>query len=358
MNEPAPGGERNEILSFPWPYRRIATEEAFSLPEVYEAMRGWAATADPAEPDQDFWDFVCTQDGPGLHRVRRQLLDVEHERLEIMDANGVDVQLLSLTAPGVQTFPAAEGTALARLANDRLAELIGKHPGRFAGLASVAPQDPMAAAAEIGRAVTELKLNGVIINSHTGSEYLDEQKYWPLLEAAEALGAPIYLHPRSPAAPMAAAFKKYGLETGIWGFQADAGLHGLRLICGGVFDRFPRLRIVAGHLGEALPFWLYRLDYMHAATVKARRYESMKPIVRKPSEYLRSNVWVTTSGMAWAPAIMFCRDVLGADRVMYAMDYPYEYTPEEVTAQDALPVGAAAKKAFFQGIAEQVFSLA
>ena len=160
MNEPAPGGERNEILSFPWPYRRIATEEAFSLPEVYEAMRDWAATADPAEPDQDFWDFVCTQDTPGLRRVRRQLLDLEDERLEIMDANGVDVQLLSLTAPGMQTFRAAEGTALARLANDRLAELIGKHPGRFAGLATVAPQDPRAAVAEIGRAVGELKLNG------------------------------------------------------------------------------------------------------------------------------------------------------------------------------------------------------
>jgi hypothetical protein len=104
VSEAQHGGERNEILSFPWPYRRIATEEAFSLPEVYEAMRGWAATADPAEPDQDFWDFVCTEDTPGLHRVRRQLLDLEDERLEIMDANGVDVQLLSLTAPGVQNW--------------------------------------------------------------------------------------------------------------------------------------------------------------------------------------------------------------------------------------------------------------
>jgi len=219
-------------MSYPWPYRRIATEEAFCLPEVYEALRGWAAAADPAEPDQDFWDYVFTQDTPGLRRVRRQLLDLDGERLEIMDENGVDVQVLSLTAPGVQTFSAGEGTALARLANDRLAELIGKRPGRFAGLAAVAPQDPRAAAAEIDRAVTELKLNGVIVNSHTGSEYLDEERYWPLLEAAEAHGAPIYIHPRSPAAPMTAAFKKYGLETGIWGFQAETGLHALRLICG------------------------------------------------------------------------------------------------------------------------------
>jgi len=130
-----------------------------------------------------------------------------------------------------------------------------------------------------------------------------------------------------------------------------------RIITAGVFDRFPRLRIVVGHLGEALPFWLYRLDFMHAATVKAGRYESMKPIGRKPSEYLRSNVWVTTSGMPWAPAIMFCREVLGPDRVMYAMDYPYQYVPEEVAISDQLPLDAAAKKAFFQGIAEQVFGL-
>jgi len=241
----------------------IAAEEAFSIPEAYQALRGWAADADPAEPDQDFWDFVFTQDTPGLRRVRRQLLDLDGERLDIMDDNGVDVHVLSLTAPGVQTFSPADGTALARLANDRLAEVIKRHPGRFAGLAAVAPQDPKAAADEISRAITELRLNGVIINSHTGSEYLDDEKFWPILEAAEALGAPIYIHPRSPAAQMAAAFKKYGLETGIWGFQAETGLHGLRLICGGVFDQFPRLKIVLGHLGEGLPYWLYRLDYMH-----------------------------------------------------------------------------------------------
>ena len=113
-----------------------------------------------------------------------------------------------------------------------------------------------------------------------------------------------------------------------------------------------------GFKGVIINSHTHRIDYMHAATVRAGRYESMKPIQRRPSEYLRENVWLTTSGMAWVPAIMFCRDVLGPDRVMYAMDYPYEYTPEEVTIQDALPVDAAAKKAFFQGIAEQVFSLA
>ncbi len=138
--------------------RRIATEEAFSIPEVYQAMRDWSAGADPDEPDQDFWRFVLTQDTPGLRRVRRQLLDLEDERLRIMDANGVDVHLLSLTAPGVQTFEDAQARSLASLVNDRLAETIARHPGRFAGLAAIAPQDPRAAAAEIERAVDKRKI--------------------------------------------------------------------------------------------------------------------------------------------------------------------------------------------------------
>jgi 2,3-dihydroxybenzoate decarboxylase len=115
--------------------------------------------------------------------------------------------------------------------------------------------------------------------------------------------------------------------------------------------------MVVGHLGEALPFWMYRLDYMHGATVRSGRYESMQPIELKPSEYLRRNIWITTSGMAWAPAIMFCREVLGADRVMYAMDYPYEYQVDEVRWQDDLPLTVAEKKQFYQTIAEDVFGL-
>jgi 2,3-dihydroxybenzoate decarboxylase len=148
-----------------------------------------------------------------------------------------------------------------------------------------------------------------------------------------------------------------GLDGAIYGFAVDTGMHVLRIMTAGVFDRFPRLKLVVGHLGEALPFWLYRTDYMHAATVRARRYETMKPVKRKLSEYLRDNVWVTTSGMAWAPAIMFCRDVLGPDRVLYAMDYPYQYAPAEVTAHENLPITADEKADLFQHNAERVFGL-
>jgi 2,3-dihydroxybenzoate decarboxylase len=148
-----------------------------------------------------------------------------------------------------------------------------------------------------------------------------------------------------------------GLDGAIWGFAVETGTHLLRLITKGVFDRFPDLKMVVGHLGEALPFWMYRLDYMHAATVRSGRYESMKPVKLKPSEYLRRNFWITTTGMAWAPAIMFCREVLGPDRVMYGMDYPYEYSVDEVRWQDDLPLTVTEKKQFYQTNAETVFGL-
>ena len=152
-------------------------------------------------------------------------------------------------------------------------------------------------------------------------------------------------------------FLAAGLDGAIYGFGVETGLHLLRIIVAGVFDRFPRLQIIVGHCGEALPFWLYRIDYMHAATVASRRYPFLKRLERKPSDYLRENVYVTNSGVAWEPAIMFCRSVLGANRVMYAMDYPYQFVADEVLVNDRLPLDAAAKRQYFQDNAERVFHL-
>jgi 2,3-dihydroxybenzoate decarboxylase len=134
-------------------------------------------------------------------------------------------------------------------------------------------------------------------------------------------------------------------------------MHLLGIITAGVFDRFPKLKIVVGHLGEALPFWLFRIDYMHRVSVVAKRYASMKPLQRKPSDYMRENVYVTTSGMAWPPAIQFCQSVLGMDRVLYAMDYPYQFVADEVTATDNIAISDADKKKLFQSNAETVFGL-
>lgn len=156
---------------------------------------------------------------------------------------------------------------------------------------------------------------------------------------------------------MIGPFLPRGLDGAIYGFAVETGLHLLRIVLAGVFDRFPRLRIVLGHLGEGLPFWLFRLDFMHRSMVNANRYPGVKPLQRRPSEYLRENVWVTTSGMQWAPAILFTQQVLGVDRVLYAMDYPYQFVPDEVKVTDELPIAEEDRTKLYQLNAERVFRL-
>jgi 5-carboxyvanillate decarboxylase len=257
----------------------------------------------------------------------------------------------------VQVLARGEAVALARDANDQLAAAIRRHPTRLAGMAAVAPQDPQAAAKEIERCVQQLGLRSLVINSHTQGEYLSDPKYWPIFEAAEALGTPIYLHPNTPPASMIGPFLEAGLDGAIYGFGVETGLHALRLITAGVFDRFPKLQIVLGHMGEALPFWAYRLDYMHAATVRSKRYASVQPLQKKPSDYLRENFHITCSGMAWERAIRFTQELMGEDRVLYAMDYPYQYAIDEVRALDAMAMSDATKLKFFQTNAENLFGL-
>jgi 2,3-dihydroxybenzoate decarboxylase len=339
-------------------YKRIATEEAFAPPFVIDLWTKMLREKSSDDPSFNaLQGFYLLHDAPRARDVRAKLQDVGELRLADMDASGIDKQIVSMTAPGPNIFDAATGRSVAIEANDWLAEKVAAHPDRFAGLAAIAPQDPAASAKEIERGVKTLGLKGVIINSHTHDEYLDETKFWPIFEAAEACNAPIYLHPTGPSRDMIKPFLDKGLEGAIYGFAVDTALHAIRIMIAGVFDRFPKLKLVLGHTGEAIPFWLYRLDYMHAAGVRAKRYDSMKPTKRTITEYMRENVWVTNSGVAWAPPIMFCREVLGPERVMYAMDYPYQFVPEEVTASDELPMSLPEKKEYFQGIAERVFNL-
>jgi 2,3-dihydroxybenzoate decarboxylase len=152
-------------------------------------------------------------------------------------------------------------------------------------------------------------------------------------------------------------FLEAGLDGAVFGFGVEVGLHLLRLITIGIFDRYPNLQIIVGHGGEAIPYWLYRLDYMHQAGVKSGRYERMKPLKKTITEYMRENVCITTSGMAWEPPIKYSLDVLGEDRVMYAMDYPYEFVADEVRAHDLLDIPLETKKKLMQTNAERVFKL-
>jgi 5-carboxyvanillate decarboxylase len=339
-------------------YRRIAVEEAFLPPELMKLYLRMIADGTADDPGfVSLWGFYGGEEGARTTRVLQRIQNLGQQRIADMDATGIDMQILSLSCPGVQIFDAPTATALAHSSNDFLAAAIRKYPTRFAGLAAVAPQDPAAAARELARGVQELGLKGAIVNSHTHDEYLDLPKFWEIFEAAESLGVPLYLHPNTPSRQLIQPLLERGLEGAIFGFAVETGLHLLRIITSGVFDRFPKLQIVVGHLGEALPFWLFRIDFMHRRAVAGHRYPTLRKLERTPSEYLRSNVCVTTSGMAWEPAILFAHSVLGPDRLMYAMDYPYQYVPEEVAVTDHLPISLEDIRKLYQLNAERVFRL-
>ncbi|WP_433173403.1 amidohydrolase family protein [Actinoallomurus sp. CA-150999] len=268
--------------------RVIAVEEHMAT----EAFLRVAHGLDVVPGDETEMDLMRTVENP--RGLRARLVDLD-ARLREMDTLGQDMAVLSLNPPGVQPYQAADAVPLAREFNDALAAIVRRHPGRFGGLAAVAPQDPVATAAEIERAMGPLGLNGIMIYSHTGGRYLDEPEFAPLLEAAEANRAPIYLHPRAPS--MLAAYRDYGLPGAIWGYQAEAGLHAMRLILSGTLDRHPGLTVVLGHLGEGIPYWLRRIDNRHAfATRTVGAATPMPRLSLTPSEYFRRNFVITTSG--------------------------------------------------------------
>ena len=338
-------------------YQRIATEEAFATSEQLRLYRRMLTDGSIHDPGfLSLWGFYLQSPSERATQIIERLQNIASRRIADMDATGISMQILSLTSPGVQVFDAATAVSFARDSNDQLAAAIAKYPTRLAGLAAVAPQNPAEAARELERGVRGLGLKGAILNSHTLGEYLDDPKFWDIFAAAEALDVPVYLHPNSPSAGLIQPLLQRGLDGALYGFGVDTGMHLLAIITSGVFDRFPKLKLVVGHLGEALPFWLFRLDYMHRATVASKRYAFMKPLQRQVSDYLRENVYVTSSGMAWAPAIQFCQQVLGVDRVMYAMDYPYQFEASEVLAMDS--VGTAADRNSFYALnARKVFGL-
>jgi 5-carboxyvanillate decarboxylase len=331
-------------------YRRIATEEAFSIPEQMDAQRKLVAETEEYDPDLFLWKIQTDPSGP----VHNKLIDLYDLRLRTMDEYDVDMHVLGLTSTGVQMMDPDKGTAVATIANDRLHDAVQKYPDRFAGLGTFAPQDPARAVKEIERVMTKLKLNGLIINSHTNGEYLSERKYWPILEAIEGLNAPLYIHPRSPIPLMAKAYRTDHLEHAIWGYAAETGLHGLRLITGAIFDQFPKLQIVLGHMGEGIPYWFYRLDFMHG---RVRIGFDRPKLKLTPSEYFKRNFYITTSGMNWEPTLKYCIEVMGADRIMWAIDYPYQDHPDAVEFMDAARISEKDKHKIYHENAERVFKI-
>ena len=332
--------------------RLIATEEAFAPREYIEE---YLKLSDRIDTAASRYLAIYYRKADLVH----QLTDID-SRIEEMDRFGVDMHLIGIAGPGVQAFDAKLGTDLAVIANDTLAAAIARHPTRFAGLAAVAPQDPAAAAREMDRAINKLGLGGVIINSHTQGEFLDDPKFWPIFEAAVALDVPIYLHPNFPAESMAEPYSHYGMMGALWGFGADTSLHVVRMIMGGVFDAFPTLKIVLGHLGEAVPYWLGRLDNRYHNILRRGGLEplGMKKLERLPSEYFRTNFWMTTSGMMTNPPLQFCLDMFGPEKVLFAIDYPYEQTAEAVPFIKAAPLDGEAMRLVTHANAEKLFGIA
>jgi predicted TIM-barrel fold metal-dependent hydrolase len=268
---------------------------------------------------------------PGAHRgndrekllgfdVVAELLNLGDTRLAAMDAAGITQQVISHNQPGCQALDAELAVPAAREINDMLFEAVTAHPDRFLGLAALPTANPSAAVNELDRAVTRLGFKGAVINGHTQGRYLDDKNFWCIFECAQALGVPIYLHPSKPhPAVMKAYFDGYEeLALGAWGFGIDTGAHFLRLVFAGVFDAFPRLTIILGHLGEGLPFMLHRMnDQTRLAAVR-------RGLKRTPAQYLTENLVVTCSGNFSAPAFLCTVMALGIDNVMFSVDWPYE----------------------------------
>ena len=298
--------------------RTIALEEHFWTPELAAA---------PGTGPMAVW-------GP---QIDDRLRDLSTGRLADMDATGIDLQVISHVAPAAQGLKGPEGLARAREANDLLAKAVRAHPGRFAGFATLPTADPHAAADELERATGELGFVGALVNSTLGSNgaFLDDGRFEPLLDRFERLDVPLYLHPAPP--PPALREVLYGglppavaarLATGAWGWHAEAGLHVLRMVATGVFDRHPTLRMIVGHCGEMLPFLLARIDAMLR----------LDTLALAPSEYFLRNIWVTTSGLFSIPPVMCTVQVLGVDRVLFSVDYPFGANAAGRRLLDTLPL--------------------
>ena len=237
-----------------------------------------------------------------------------------MNEVGVDVQVLSLTTPGLHDLPAEQAVDLQRASNDLIAATVCSQPDRFQGFATLATPAPRQAARELERAVTELGLNGAMLFGRTGDRNLDHADFWPILEMAASLHAPLYIHPQTPPLNVRAAYYDgFGAEVsgalathGI-GWHYEAGIQLLRLILAGVFDRLPDLQIIVGHWGEVVLFYLDRIDQLAAAAT----------LQRKPSEYVRSNVLITPGGIFSQRYLRWTIEVVGADRILFATDYPF-----------------------------------
>jgi predicted TIM-barrel fold metal-dependent hydrolase len=324
--------------------RIIAIEEHFSSPGYRQTVASNEARS-----------FYITSRSAQLgHDIAGELDDLGASRLNHMDSAGIDFQVLSFNGPVALGLPASEAIELAQGLNDRLAAAMTAHPKRFGGFAALPTTAPEAAADELERCVTELKFAGAMIHGHTGGRFLDDRTFWPILARAEKLGVPIYLH---PALPNPDALKAYfeGFEDVIarpgWGFAVDTSIHFLRILFAGAFDAYPKLQFILGHLGEGLPFAMHRLnDHTYQA---ARR----RGLIKTPLEYIRDNLHVTTSGNWYEPAFVCTLLAMGADRILWATDWPYEANSTGMAFWNKISLSDMDREKIAHGNAERLLRL-
>ena len=304
--------------------------------------------------DEEITAHFTGSDVLRLPPIQERLLDTGSHRLDEMDAAGIDMQVLSLGAPGTQKLPPDKAADITRAANDRLYEKIQKNPNRFAGFAALPTTDPDAAPNELDRAIKDLGFKGAMIHGLTDGAFIDGKEFWPIFERAEALDVPIYLHPAFPHAPVVDAYyqpyvKDYPLfPTAAWGFGVEIGTEAIRLVLSGAFDAYPKLKIILGHLGESLPFLLWRIDHTLSRA-------GNNPV--KFREIFCRNFWLTTSGNFSDPALLCTIQELGVDRILFAIDWPFVVNTDGVDWLDNTSLSREDKAKIFHRNAERLLRM-
>jgi predicted TIM-barrel fold metal-dependent hydrolase len=317
---------------------KIAVEEHFAIPDTTDRSMRYQT---------EYWTGLPPR-----------LFDMHDRRLAEMDATGIELEIISLNSNGVQSvLDPQKAAVLARKANDALAEAIAKRPDRFAGFAALPMQDAEAAAAELERCVRDLKFKGALVNSFSqvgipdSAVYYDLQHYWPFWAVVERLGVPFYLHPRDPLPTRRRAYDGHPwLIASPWGFAEETAMHALRLMGCGLFDAYPKLQIVIGHLGERIPYDLWRLDH-RLSKVPGR------PAKRPMGDYFRQNFYVTTSGNFCTTSLIHAIFTLGADRLLFAVDYPFEDHAQACSWFDATDISETDRRKIGRDNAMALFGL-
>jgi uncharacterized protein len=285
-----------------------------------------------------------------------RLADLDTLRLKDMDASGINFQVLSDNGPAIAPRSGDEEVQLVRKSNDQLAEVCAAHPDHFAGFATLPMTEPGVATNELERAVRSLGLKGAMIFGTTNGRFLDDPAFLPILERAAALSVPIYLHPAFPPVPVREAYYTsldpavgFVLSTSGWGWHSEVGIHALRLILVGVFDRLPTLQIIIGHMGEMIPFMLARID--DTLTPMAQHLQQPVP------EYFLRNFHITTSGFFTDPPVLLAMQVMGADRILFSVDYPFSTNEQGRAFLDHVPISPTDKEKISHLNVERLLSL-